>query len=126
MPLGGPVFVGARATSSYGVFREFQDLFSADKPHMLPVIKTFESVHDLCGLPWWGTILAGGFLLRTVTCLPLHVLSEINFARVINTRPQMEELHEALKKKAVELKEMDVKNRRMKLKALVRTSIPFS
>ncbi|KJE92387.1 hypothetical protein CAOG_08696 [Capsaspora owczarzaki ATCC 30864] len=49
----------------------------------------FEGIHDMTGLPWWLSIVASAFLLRTVFTLPLSVYATKESARMVLAEPQL-------------------------------------
>lgn len=50
-----------------------------------------ESLHDVTGLPWWGTIAAGSLLIR-VFFFPVNVYSLRNASRFFDAKPDIQAL----------------------------------
>lgn len=55
-----------------------------------------EATHVYTGLPWWGTIVAGTVLARTLL-FPLYVKSSANMAKMSKVKPQLDKLMNDIK-----------------------------
>lgn len=106
-----------RYFSGRDLFTEFAGIFSANAPHVAVTMQTFQTIHDMTGLPWWGSIVVGGVFLRSIIGFPMHVINEVNTARVINIQPKMMEFRKTLTQKAANLPK-DVSGKK-KLKTMV-------
>jgi len=72
---------------------EFKDSFICDPSesmiHIQWIQDFFIYMHDVCHLPWWGVIITGTFILRTLF-LPINLSLIRNSARLNNIRPDLE------------------------------------
>lgn len=55
------------------------------------VQNAMEFVHVGCDIPWWGTIMIGTIVVRTII-FPLVILAQRNAAKMSNNMPQMQVL----------------------------------
>ncbi|XP_069970641.1 cytochrome c oxidase assembly protein COX18, mitochondrial [Penaeus vannamei] len=57
-----------------------------------------QGIHDSLNLPWWGAIIVSTILMRGVLTFPLAVYQNYILAKVLNMKPEMDELVKELKR----------------------------
>lgn len=69
-----------------------------------------EYTHVYTGLPWWGTIIASTFLVRTIM-FPVYVKSSANMAKMLKVKPVLDKLMDEMRNGDTEERMVAMKQR---------------
>ena len=119
-PIGNPIILTRQLGQNYGSLfakkvpptahqylqqrhvsqSSYANYFNIDLPPIKCAYTVLDTIHNSTGLPWWATIMATTFFLRTFITLPIFMLVMSNTSKWMLLQPLVIKLSKEMREEA--------------------------